>query len=92
MGRAAAMAYNVMSARCLGTVISGKGAEEGKCSMSPDGIEAIGQNIPEKKIAAPEKKVAGIDRTVWHNAKLCCACGTPRCGKLRIIFDVWNES
>jgi hypothetical protein len=92
MGWASAMANSVMRARCLRTVVSGKGAEEGKCSMAPDGIEGIGQDIPKQKIAAPEKQVAGIDRTVGHDAKLCCACGTPRYGKLRIILDVGNES
>jgi len=92
MSWAAAMANSVMNARCLRTFVSSKSAEEGKCSMAPDGIEGIGQNIPKQKIATPEKQVAGIDRTVGHDAELCCACGTSRCGKLRIMLNVRNES
>ena len=92
MGWAAAMANSVMNACCLRTFVSGKSAEKGKCSMAPDGIEGIGQDIPKQKIATSEKQIAGIDRTVWHDAELCCACGTSRCGKLRIMLAVWNES
>ncbi len=92
MGWTAAMANSVMNACCLRTFVSGKSAEEGKCSMAPDGIEGIGQDIPKQKIATPEKQVAGIDRTVGHYAELRCACGTSTCRKLRIMLDVRNES
>ncbi len=92
MRRAATATVCKKRASFLGTGVAGKGAEEIKGPMVPDGFEGIGQNVPKQETVPPEKKIARIYRSIRHYTEFCRACGAPDCRELWILLKVRDES
>ena len=58
----------------------------------PDRIELIRADISETEFLHAEKEIAGIDRTVGHDAELCDAGSTTSMLEHRGSPDVWKKA
>ena len=54
----------------LRTSVSGLVAKKPERLMTPDGIKATVQNIPQQELFFAKEKIAGIDCAVRHNTEL----------------------